>query len=336
MTITHIIASTPPGGMERHVASLCNALSKTYQLSVIAPPWRTGDFAPAVNVIPLDGLRSSRYNPLTLFRLWRLLKTLSPGILHAHGSKAAAMIALPFFNNYRRVATVHGIKKHTRVFRRFDHLIAVSRKAAERLTPYPYTVIHNGVQTPHGTGDGGRGAEGGGISVLAIGRLAPVKGFDDLITAWANVRGGLLQIAGEGPERERLEALIRQLNLQDRVRLLGYRDDIHGLLTACDLLVIPSHREGASLVFAEALVRNRPVVATDCGLMSELMPPPLLAPPRAPGALAEKINAALADLPAYSARLAPLYEHCRREMTVEAMAAKTADVYKGVVRNENV
>ena len=332
MNITHVIASATPGGMESHVSSLCNALSETHPISVIAPRWHAAAFAPAVNVIPFDDLLASRYNPVTLFKLHRLLKTLSPDIIHVHGSKAAQMVALPFFKTYTRIATVHGIKKRTRLFRPFDHLIAVSRKVAESLVPYPCTVIYNGIRAP---GTPPPPCASTPPVVLAIGRLAPVKGFDNLIKAWPRVKNANLQIAGDGPEREHLEALIKQRNLQHRVQLLGHRDDIHDLLNACDLLVISSHREGASLVFAEALARNRPVVSTDCGLMSELMPPTLLAPPNAPEALAEKINAALTDLPAYSAQLTPLYDLCRRDMTIQTMTAKTEAVYKGATPNEN-
>jgi glycosyltransferase involved in cell wall biosynthesis len=154
-----------------------------------------------------------------------------------------------------------------------------------------------------------------------------VKGFDDLIIAWSHVKDATLRIAGDGPERERLEALINQYNLQDRITLLGHRNDIRDLLQASDLLVISSHREGASIVFAEALSCSRPVVSTDCGIMSELLPPTLLVPVNTPSVLAEKINAALADLPACSASLTPLYERCRHDMTVETMTAKTVEVY---------
>jgi len=324
MKITHVIASASPGGMENHVASLCNTLSETHQVSVIAPSWTANAFAPSVRVIAFDGLLSNRYNPFAVFKLRRLVNALSPDILHAHGSKAATMIASPLFGAYTRIATVHGIKKHTRIFRRFNRLIAVSPKVASRLAPYPCTVIYNGIRIPETPPPP---CNNHPPSVLAIGRLAPVKGFDDLIRAWAHVADARLQIAGDGPERERLEALIRQHNLQHRIHLLGHRSDIHDLLKACDLVVISSHREGAPLVFAEALARNRPVVSTDCGLMSDLMPPGLLAPPRAPEALAEKINAALADLPAYSVKLAPLFDLCRREMTISAMTEHTAAVY---------
>jgi len=326
MKITHIIASANPGGMENHVASLSNALSRAHEVSVIAPPWHAAAFVPAVNVIPFVGLLCGRHNPITLFRLYRLLRSLSPDILHAHGSKAATMVILPFFRAYTRIATIHGIKTSTRVFRRFDRLIAVSRAVAERIRPYPSTIIHNGISAPE---DPPPPRANTPPLALAIGRLAPVKGFDDLITAWAHVNDARLQIAGDGPERHRLQALIRRHNLQRRVRLLGHRPDIRSLLAASDLLVISSRREGASLVFAEALALHRPVVSTDCGLMSERIPAGLLVPPRSPDLLAQKINAALTDLPAYAAHFAPLYEYCRREMTVEAMADKTVAVYQG-------
>ena len=330
MKIAHIIASAGPGGMENHLISLCNTLSGAHRVSVIAPAWFAPRFAPAVDAVPFDGLLACRHNPAALIKLHRLLKTLAPDILHAHGSKAAAMITPPFARTAcTRVATVHGIKKHTRVFRRFDHIIAVSPLVADRLAPYPVTVIYNGIPVPETPPPPARNTP---PLALAIGRLAPVKGFGDLIAAWAHVKDARLRIAGEGPERGRLEALIAQHNLRGRVALLGHRDDIPALLGASDLLVVSSHREGASMAAAEALVRNRPVVSTDCGLMSGLMGRALLAPPQSPAALAGKINAALADLPAYSATLAPLYGLCRREMTVEAMVEKTLDVYRRFVK----
>ncbi|MCL1922113.1 MAG: glycosyltransferase family 4 protein [Kiritimatiellaeota bacterium] len=329
MKIAHIIASSEPGGMENHLVTLCNALSKTCQVSVIAPTWRAGTFAPEVKVIAFDGLTSSRYNPIIGFKLWRLLEALSPDIVHAHGTKSAILVSRPCFKAYARVATVHGIKKHTYTFSFFDHIIAVSQIVADSLRPYPATVVYNGIHIPDAPLPPPCNTP---PLALAIGRLAPVKGFDDLIAAWTRVNDAHLQIAGDGPSRPRLESLIARHNLQHRVKMLGAREDIAMLLNACDLAVISSHREGASLVFAEALAHRRPVVSTDCGLMSGLMKPSQLVTPKSPIALASKINAALADLPAYSATLAPLYDLCRREMTVEAMAQKTLAVYHAFAR----
>jgi glycosyltransferase involved in cell wall biosynthesis len=168
---------------------------------------------------------------------------------------------------------------------------------------------------------------------LAVGRLAPVKGFDVLIEAWANVKGARLQIAGDGPDRGSLESLIREHNLQDRVLLLGQRNDILDLLAQSDLMVISSRREGMPLVLAEALQAGCPVVSTAVGGMVGFLPESVLTRSEDPKALAERINEALSDLPEYSERLEPLYRFARTEMTVETMARKTADVYQQVIRN---
>ncbi len=96
--------------------------------------------------------------------------------------------------------------------------------------------------------------------------MSPEKGFDLLIRAVAQlVSHGLdvgLLIAGEGDERLRLQALIDELGLADRVKLLGYCSDTRGLYQALDAYVLSSLREGLPNVLLEAMALEVPVVAT--------------------------------------------------------------------------
>jgi glycosyltransferase involved in cell wall biosynthesis len=245
------------------------------------------------------------------------------------------------FDSFTRIATVHGIKKRVNLFRHFDHVIAVSEAVKKqvlsdyraRIDSSKVSVILNGVVRRLGSGP--RESVGTHVPpvVLAVGRLAPVKGFDVLIEAWASVKDARLQIAGDGPDRESLEALIRKHNLQERVILLGQRTDVPELLAQSDLMVISSRREGMPLVLAEALHAECPVVSTAVGGMVGFLPESVLTRSEDPKALAERINEALSDLPGYSEHLEPLYRFARTEMTVEAMARKTADVYQQVIEN---
>lgn len=340
--VVHIIASKGMGGMEIHLITLCNALVGQHQITVVAPSWMVGRFDASITVVPFDGLLKSRFNLMTIFKLRRLLTKLNPDLVHVHGSKPASLVTIPFlFDAFIRVATVHGIKKKISLFRHFDHIIAVSEAVKKQILSNPrariasskVTVILNGVarysrpviRTP--------GTTHIPPVVLAVGRLAPVKGFDVLIEAWTGVKDARLQIAGDGPERGQLEALIKRHNLQGRVTLLGQRTDIPDLLAQSDLMVISSRREGMPLVLAEALHVECPVVSTAVGGMVGFLPESTLTRSEDPGALAAKINETLSDLPAYSKRLEPLYRFARAEMTVEAMARKTADVYKQVVES---
>ncbi len=105
------------------------------------------------------------------------------------------------------------------------------------------------------------------LSLLAVGRLQPVKNHAFLIEAcaWLNARGVDFEcsIAGDGPERRRLESLIRVHDLEDRVTLLGHvaREQMDSLYDRADLLVLTSHSEGIPLVLMEAMARGKVVLA---------------------------------------------------------------------------
>jgi glycosyltransferase involved in cell wall biosynthesis len=110
------------------------------------------------------------------------------------------------------------------------------------------------------------GVEADAKVLLFAGRLAPQKAVHVLMAALdllQHVRPGVVTwIAGDGPERPRLEGLARGFRLGDRVRFLGARDDVPALLAAADALVLPSRFEGLPNVVLEAMAAGKPVVAT--------------------------------------------------------------------------
>lgn len=98
-----------------------------------------------------------------------------------------------------------------------------------------------------------------------IGRLDPVKCVNSLlltVKSLATSENVAVAIVGDGPEREKLEAIVRQENLSDRVRFLGFRRDVGAILKASDVFVLPSRMEGWSIATTEALAVGVPVVAT--------------------------------------------------------------------------
>lgn len=106
------------------------------------------------------------------------------------------------------------------------------------------------------------------LKLIAVGRLVPLKNFDILVRAIAEVINQgqndlLVLIAGEGEERMRLEELIRDLGIESYVKLLGLRHDVMGLMQACDLFVMPSRYEGLSLAMIEAMACGLPIIASD-------------------------------------------------------------------------
>jgi glycosyltransferase involved in cell wall biosynthesis len=110
------------------------------------------------------------------------------------------------------------------------------------------------------------GAPREGVLLGAMGRLSAEKGFDLLIDAvdglLRNGENVFLWIAGKGNAHEELEARIRRLGREDRIRLLGHLPEPRDFLEAMDLFVLSSLREGLPNVVLEAMALEVPLVAT--------------------------------------------------------------------------
>ncbi len=334
LRVCQVCYSRGTGGLERHVLDLCAGLAQRHEVTLVGDESFRPLLDPRVTLAPIE-IAVSRINPLRRRRLRLTLEAARPDVVHAQASKAAALVG-PIRGPWRRVATVHGLKRWTWMFRRYDRVIAVSAAAAQLLGRIPSHVVRNGIDPPEPPPrpcgrDWLRSEMGLGLSparpvVIAIGRLAPVKGFDVLLRAWRSIDADLA-LVGDGPERAALEALAASLGLTPRVRFLGLRHDVPRLLCACDLMVISSRREGLPYVLLEALHLARPVVATHTPGVAELLPVEALCPPDDPAALARVIQHALDDLPQALLRMAPAWALARRELTREAMVRGVEAVY---------
>lgn len=106
-----------------------------------------------------------------------------------------------------------------------------------------------------------------GALIVAVGRLAPQKGFTTLISAFARVRAerpARLVILGEGPLREALEAEAKRLGVAADVGLPGFVENPFPVLRRADLFVLSSRHEGFPNVLIQAMACGTPVVATEC------------------------------------------------------------------------
>lgn len=139
-------------------------------------------------------------------------------------------------------------------------------------------------------------------TLVSVGALVERKGHDIIVRALPSLPGIDLLIAGEGEERARLEQLIGDLDLKDRVTLLGQvpHGELPALYTAADIMVLASDREGWANVLLEAMACGTPVVATNIWGTGEVVRAPeagLLVDERTPEALSDAIGTLLTDPP---------------------------------------
>lgn len=124
------------------------------------------------------------------------------------------------------------------------------------------TTIPN-IMTPPVLAQAERGEE-----ILALGRLAPQKGFDLLMAAWASasqrLQGWNLHIVGDGPMRAQLAQQAHALGIEDRVRFSPFVDNPFPLYSQCGIFVLSSRFEGLPFVLIEAMSSGAACISFDC------------------------------------------------------------------------
>jgi len=146
------------------------------------------------------------------------------------------------------------------------------------------------------------GVEDSDAVIVTIGRMSREKGHAELIEALHALpptrRPWKLVLVGEGPERKRLESLVAQRGMAQRVVFAGYSTNIDEFYGIATLFVLPSHSEGSPNVILEAMAASVPIVATAVGGTPEILRhevTALLPRSRDPRALAQAIARLLND-----------------------------------------
>jgi glycosyltransferase involved in cell wall biosynthesis len=315
-----VVDSLDVGGAERHVVDLAVALSRqAYEVTVACSV--AGDLSGLLEganipVQPLlDQLVKRRVSAAYARELRRLSREKCVDLVHAHiyASAAAAALAtlgtgVPLVVTEHTEAVWRGRRARlvSRWFcRRASRVIAVSGAVRRRLVeqddvpPEKIAVIPNAVPANPDQESGAPPLPDGlrdGPLVGIVARLQYEKGVATFLEAAARVAKVVPRarfiVVGDGPLRTDLHALVGRLGLEQNVRFLGFRSNPRALIGLLDVLVVPSHTEGAPLVVLEAMAAGVPVVASAVGGIPDQVrhgDDGLLVPPGDPAALCEAV-----------------------------------------------
>ncbi len=316
------------GGAERHLLDLCKGLDRRKFRPEIIYFHRDEQMLPE---FLQEGIPSSIFpvkgGELTFREIWRLsrlIKKLSPDIVHVHlfhASRFGAMAA--FLAGVRQIVrTKHNVSdpetrpgKRDRIWRVLQSAIltrtvAVSQAIAEQVgTPY---VIYNGIDTdyfdpnlidPTERASYAKLFDVKGSPIIGIAaRLTKQKGhivllnaFSELLSDWPNAQ---LLIAGDGEELPTLELLSNKLNLTEHVQFLGPIRNVREFLSVLDVFTHPSIFEGLGIAVIEAMSMGLAIVATKVDGLAELITDGVegsLVEPNNPIALSKAMKRILSD-----------------------------------------
>jgi glycosyltransferase involved in cell wall biosynthesis len=290
-------------------------------------------------------------------RVRRLIESLRPDLVHAlhltsYGFLGALSNVHPFvlsvwgtdvleapdLTPFHRWLTRYALEHADRITATGLHLATATTRYAPRGTPV--TVVPYGVDLEQF-----KPAERQVRDHVVIGaasRLSPEKGLDDLVDAFEIVRRRFgdrtsLRIAGEGPERSKLEAQIDRLGLGDAVTLAGWleHDQLPGFLQDLDIFTLPSTWEGFGVSAVEASAMLLPVVGTNIHGIPDAVrdgATGLLVPPSDPPALAAAL-VRLIDDPALRAKLgAAGREYVAKQYDWHQNARQMERIYESMVK----
>jgi glycosyltransferase involved in cell wall biosynthesis len=334
------------GGSERHLLALLPALAERgldpLFVGLDDPAWDPSDFYGALTV-PALRLRSPRDVDPLLFA--RLVRSLRADVVHTHlvhadlyGGLAARLrgthlVTTKHNDDPFRSGPFRYVERGLAKFA--DRVIAIT-DALRTFTVERVGVPAGKVQTIHYGLDGLPPTWGDNPPddvprdarvLLAVSRLAQQKGVDVAIRALTQLPADtVLVVLGEGPERDALERLARDLGVELRIFLPGRVPDVAAWLRRARVFVHPARWEGFGLAVLEAMLAGLPVVASNVSSLPELVADGetgLLVPPDDATALARGIAVALERPELGAAGVA----RARQEFSVARMADRTAALY---------
>ncbi|HEX7807690.1 MAG TPA: glycosyltransferase family 4 protein [Thermoanaerobaculia bacterium] len=163
--------------------------------------------------------------------------------------------------------------------------------AAGGIDPAKLIVAHNGISIERF-----KRSTNTSRTLITVSVLRPGKGIEVLLEAMRRVKDATLIIAGDGPMRQAWTDLAQRLGIADRLRWMGYRNDVETLLPEASVFVLPSLDDAFPTVLLEAMAAGLPVVATRVGGIPEIVDDGItgrLVPPNDPAALANAIESLL-------------------------------------------
>ncbi len=297
--VCHLVSGDLWAGAEVVVGNLLRGLTAFPELRLSAVCLNDGRLASEIRKlsIPVYVISEKKRSFLGLMAgVKQALNQERPQILHSHRYKENILAHCSSYRNprIRRITTQHGMPESSPtelglsrllvlrynaalLARVFHAVVAVSHEMQRTLRDRSHVpasksvVIHNGIEVPDGPPRGTHG----GLVIGSSGRFVPIKDYPlmiqiagELVKARHAIR---FELAGDGPESDRLKRLISRSRLDQTFSLRGFLDETGPFYDGLDLYICTSRHEGIPMSVLEAMSHRLPVVASRVGGLGEII-----------------------------------------------------------------
>ncbi len=267
MKILNLILTTRLGGIEQVFLDYNEALTQQEQM-VISVTHKNSPIASLIRTPIYKLANFSKYDLLAWIRLKHIVVKEQPNIIIAHGNRACH-IAKKAASHVPVVGICHNYSFD--YIKNCDYIISVTNDMAKILIDRGYisaNIFHipNMINTEVKR-EGSIAKPPVILTIGTIARLDKIKGVEVLITALHILKqeGITLKakIAGDGKERQNIQALIRRYNLESEIEMLGWITDKSSFYNSIDVLCMPSLVEPFGLVILEAFAYGKPIIMSN-------------------------------------------------------------------------
>lgn len=372
LKILQVCSSRSWGGMEMHVPILASKLQQRGHDVVVAafPKSRIhrASVSYGVSYIPLKV--TSYCHPVQIKKIAEWLRFHPVNVVHCHYSKDlwAVVPALKMAGKVPLILVKHiGTQKpkrdilHRFLYKNVDFIIANSNIICQNIlnthpvTPKQVGMIHLGIDMQRFSPNSALrrevrrefGYTDENLVIGIVGRLQVGKGHLEFLKMaeylgerYSHLRFLIIGGATYGEEAEAAQIRMKVQNspLQNRIRLTGFRNDIHRLLNALDIFVFPSHAEAFGLVLLEAMATGLPVVSSNCDGVVDIVTnrvEGLLVPPKEVAQLTAAVEE-LVQSPELRHRLGQKgRQKVKAQFDLEQMVDKIEDLYFTLALSNN-
>ena len=291
MKILHIINGLGGGGAEKLIVDIIPLLvQKDNEVDVLLLNGEKTNFYKELEKQKtgrIFSLGNSYYNPLYIFKIISYLSHYD--IVHVHLFPSMYFVAIAKLMSFKKVQLV--FTEHNTVNRRLDNkifnplekfiysfykkIICITPEVKQQLklklnlNPEKLIVIDNGVniEKVQSTAKAERkdfGYTNNDKLLIMVAAFREQKDQDTVIKTLKELPDNYkLLLVGDGVRRSKLEDLVFELNLKDRVNFLGFRSDVYSLYKMCNIAILSSHWEGFGLVSVEAMASGTPIIASN-------------------------------------------------------------------------